>query len=126
MLNMRPLVAIDLNSNIDYLVLFKFINNLLRKFKDVDITFIVDDGKILEFDNNEVFKISDSYSTVELVRDLKSISDKGDSLKLESLLKLKRELGRSIVILVSDRKVKSKGELIFVFDGKRIRLLKGN
>ncbi|MCY0874439.1 MAG: hypothetical protein OWQ47_05885 [Acidianus infernus] len=123
---MRPLVAIDLNSNIDYLVLFKFINNLLRKFKDVDITFIVDDGKILEFDNNEVFKISDSYSTVELVRDLKSISDKGDSLKLESLLKLKRELGRSIVILVSDRKVKSKGELIFVFDGKRIRLLKGN
>ncbi|MUM64739.1 hypothetical protein D1867_05665 [Acidianus infernus] len=126
MLNMRPLVAIDLNSNIDYLVLFKFINNLLRKFKDVDITFIVDDGKILEFDNNEVFKISDSYSTVELVRDLKSISDKGDSLRLESLLKLKRELGRSIVILVSDRKVKSKGELIFVFDGKRIRLLKGN
>ncbi|WP_240872171.1 hypothetical protein [Acidianus infernus] len=123
---MRPLVAIDLNSNIDYLVLFKFINNLLRKFKDVDITFIVDDGKILEFDNNEVFKISDSYSTVELVRDLKSISDKGDSLRLESLLKLKRELGRSIVILVSDRKVKSKGELIFVFDGKRIRLLKGN
>ncbi|WP_231136323.1 hypothetical protein [Acidianus ambivalens] len=123
---MRPLVAIDLNSNIDYLVLFKFINNLLRKFKDVDITFIVDDGKILEFDNNEVFKISDSYSTVELVRDLKSISDKSDSLKLGSLLKLKRELGRSIVILVSDRKVKSKGELIFVFDGKRIRLLKGN
>jgi hypothetical protein len=126
MLDMRPLVAIDLNSNIDYLVLFKFINNLLRKFKDVDITFIVDDGKILEFDNNEVFKISDSYSTVELVRDLKSISDKGDSLKLGSLLKLKRELGRSIVILVSDRKVKSKGELIFVFDGKRIRLLNGN
>ncbi|MQL54525.1 hypothetical protein GFB69_01835 [Acidianus ambivalens] len=126
MLDMRPLVAIDLNSNIDYLVLFKFINNLLRKFKDVDITFIVDDGKILEFDNNEVFKISDSYSTVELVRDLKSISDKSDSLKLGSLLKLKRELGRSIVILVSDRKVKSKGELIFVFDGKRIRLLKGN
>ncbi|MDT7900780.1 MAG: hypothetical protein RRE78_02590 [Acidianus sp.] len=123
---MRPLVAIDLNSNIDYLVLFKFINNLLRKFKDVDITFIVDDGKILEFDNDEVFKISDSYSTVELVRDLKSISDKGDSLKLGSLLKLKRELGRSIVILVSDRKVKSKGELIFVFDGKRIRLLNGN
>ncbi|PVU77755.1 hypothetical protein DDW13_00275 [Acidianus hospitalis] len=126
MLDMRPLVAIDLNSNIDYLVLFKFINNLLRKFKDVDITFIVDDGKILEFDNDEVFKISDSYSTVELVRDLKSISDKGDSLKLGSLLKLKRELGRSIVILVSDRKVKSKGELIFVFDGKRIRLLNGN
>ncbi|MFP3163031.1 MAG: hypothetical protein RXQ75_04235 [Acidianus hospitalis] len=123
---MRPLVAIDLNSNIDYLVLFKFINNLLRKFKDVDITFIVDDGKILEFGNDEVFKISDSYSTVELVRDLKSISDKGDSLKLGSLLKLKRELGRSIVILVSDRKVKSKGELIFVFDGKRIRLLNGN
>lgn len=126
MSDMRPLVAIDLNSNIDYLVLFKFINNLLRKFKDVDITFIVDDGKILEFDNDEVFKISDSYSTVELVRDLKSISDKGDSLKLGSLLKLKRELGRSIVILVSDRKVKSKGELIFVFDGKRIRLLNGN
>jgi hypothetical protein len=126
MLDMRPLVAIDLNSNIDYLVLFKFINNLLRKFKDVDITFIVDDGKILEFDNYEVFKISDSYSTVELVRDLKSISDKGDYLKLGSLLKLKRELGRSIVILVSDRKVKSKGELIFVFDGKRIRLLNGN
>ncbi|AEE93427.1 conserved hypothetical protein [Acidianus hospitalis W1] len=126
MLDMRPLVAIDLNSNIDYLVLFKFINNLLRKFKDVDITFIVDDGKILEFGNDEVFKISDSYSTVELVRDLKSISDKGDSLKLGSLLKLKRELGRSIVILVSDRKVKSKGELIFVFDGKRIRLLNGN
>ncbi|MFP3217759.1 hypothetical protein [Acidianus sp.] len=123
---MRPLVAIDLNSNIDYLVLFKFINNLLRKFKDVDITFIVDDGKILEFGNDEVFKISDSYSTVELVRDLKSISDKGNSLKLGSLLKLKRELGRSIVILVSDRKVKSKGELIFLFDGKRIRLLNGN
>jgi hypothetical protein len=126
MLDMRPLVAIDLNSNIDYLVLFKFINNLLRKFKDVDITFIVDDGKILEFGNDEVFKISDSYSTVELVRDLKSISDKGNSLKLGSLLKLKRELGRSIVILVSDRKVKSKGELIFLFDGKRIRLLNGN
>ncbi|BDC19014.1 hypothetical protein HS5_19040 [Acidianus sp. HS-5] len=126
MLNMRPLVAIDLNSNINYLTLFKFINALLRKFKDVDITFMVDDGKILEFDNNEVFKVSDSYSTIELVKDLKTISDKSGSLKIGNLLRLKKELGRSIVILVSDRKVKSKGELIFIFDGNRIRVLKGN
>ncbi len=126
MLNMRPLVAIDLNSNINYLALFKFINSLLKKFKDVDITFIIDDGKILEFDNKEVFKISDSYSTIELVRDLKTISDKTNSLKIGNLLRLKKELGRSIVILVSDRKVKSKGELIFIFDGNRIRLMKGN
>ncbi|WP_236751160.1 hypothetical protein [Acidianus sp. HS-5] len=123
---MRPLVAIDLNSNINYLTLFKFINALLRKFKDVDITFMVDDGKILEFDNNEVFKVSDSYSTIELVKDLKTISDKSGSLKIGNLLRLKKELGRSIVILVSDRKVKSKGELIFIFDGNRIRVLKGN
>lgn len=125
---MRPLIALDVNSDIDYLTLFRFISLLLKKFNNVDITFILGDGSIIKVGNSEVFKISDSFSVIELVKNLKNITKKDNRhrLNINSIIKLKRELKRSIMIVVSDKKVKDTNELIFIFDGKKIRLLRGN
>lgn len=125
---MRPLIALDVNSNIDYLTLFKFISSLLKKFTDVDITFVLGDGSILKVENNEVFKISDSFSVIELVKNLKKIVDESNegNFDLNNLIKLKKELNRSLLIIVSDKKVKDSNELVFIFDGKKVRLLRGN
>jgi hypothetical protein len=123
---LRPLIAIDLNSKIDYLKLHKFVEKLLKKFKVVDAVFIIDDKSILEIDSNKVFKVSDSYSLVEVVKELRGISEHRGNLDLRSLVKLKEELKRSVVVLVSDRKAKASDSLFFVFDGQRIRTLSGN
>lgn len=125
---MRPLIALDVNSNIDYLTLFKFISSLLKRFDNIDITFVGGDGSIIKVENNEVFKISDSFSVIELVKELRKIVEDGSegNLNVNSLIKLKKELNRSILIIVSDKKIKDTKELVFIFDGKRVKLLRGN
>ncbi len=123
---LRPLVAVDLNSRIDYLTLYKFMEGLLRKFKVVDTVFIMDDKSLVEIDENKVFRVSDSYSFVEVVRNLKEISEKKGTLDLKSLIRLQKELGRSIVVLVSNRKAKPLGNMLIVFDGKKVKALAGN
>ncbi len=123
---LRPLIAIDLNSRIDYLKLYNFVEKLLRKFKVVDAVFIIDDKSILEIDSHKVFKVSDSYSLVEVVKELKGLSERKGNLDLGSLVTLKRELNRSVVVVVSDRKAKANDNLLFVFDGRRIKTISGN
>lgn len=123
---LRPLVAVDLNSRIDYLALYKFMEGLLKKFKVVDTVFIMDDKSIVEIDENKVFRVSDSYSFVEVVRNLKELSEKKGKLDLKSLIILQKELGRSLVVLVSNRKARSLGNLLIVFDGKKVKTLAGN
>ncbi|EZQ02398.1 hypothetical protein CM19_00425 [Candidatus Acidianus copahuensis] len=123
---MKLLIAMDLNSSIEYSRLRKFVESLLYKFRDVDVTFLIDDGSILKLGNDEVFKVSDPDSFVELTKDLKSISTKKGNLRIGNIIRLKRELGRSILVLVSNRKVKNSDELILVYNGKKISALIGN
>ncbi|WP_240931357.1 hypothetical protein [Acidianus sulfidivorans] len=126
---MNPLIAIDVNSNIDYLTLFKFISSLRKKFKNIDIAFVIGDGSIIKIGKDEVFRISDAFSVIELMRNFKTIIEKDNKkqkLNIDSLVKLKRELHRTIMIIVSDKKINEPNELIFTFDGKKIKLLKGN
>ncbi|ARM77092.1 hypothetical protein [Acidianus manzaensis] len=128
-MNLNPLIAIDVNSNIDYLTLFKFISSLKRKFKNIDIAFVIGDGSIIKVGKDEVFRISDSFSVIELMKNFKTIIDderKKQKFNINNLLKLKKELHRSVMIIVSDKKINSSDEIIFTFDGKKIRLLKGN
>jgi len=67
---LRPLIAIDLNSGLKYSSLRNFILRILRAFGIADVVFIIDDKNIMEFASHQVFPISDSASTVELVKTL--------------------------------------------------------
>jgi len=117
---LRPLIAIDLNSGLKYSSLRNFILRILRAFGIADVVFIIDDKNIMEFASHQVFPISDSASIVELVKDLRKISEKRDELDIEPVISLKREMGRSILIVISDRKIKHTQELVFKYNGKRL------
>ncbi|AWR99246.1 hypothetical protein [Metallosphaera hakonensis] len=117
---LRPLIAIDLNSRVGKASISRLISRVLKVFGIADVIFIMDDNSIVEFNESKVFPISDSDSVTSLVENLKKLSEKRDALDLESVLKLKRELRRSILIVVSDREVRSEREMIFRFNGKKI------
>ncbi|BCS92266.1 hypothetical protein [Metallosphaera javensis (ex Sakai et al. 2022)] len=118
---LRPLIAIDLNSNVRSRSIARFVSRILRVFGIADVIFIMDDDSIVEFNNTHVFSISDPESVTSLTENLKKLSEKKDVLDLQSVITLKRELGRSLLIVVSDRKIKREHELIFKYNGKRVQ-----
>ncbi|AEB95913.1 MAG: hypothetical protein QXR57_00185 [Metallosphaera sp.] len=118
---LRPLIAIDLNSRIGNAKIFNFVKYVLKIFGIADVVFIMDDNSIVEFDNSRIFPISDAESVVSLVDNLKALSEEKANLDLRSVIKVKRELGRSVLIVVSDRKIAQSDELIFNYNGKKIK-----
>lgn len=117
----RPLIAIDLNSKLGYSAIRKFILRVLRAFGIADVVFIIDDKNIMEFADSQVFPISDSLSIVELVRSLRKVSESREELDIEPVISLKKEMGRSILIVLSDREVKCTEELVFKYNGRRLK-----
>ncbi|MEM2662407.1 MAG: hypothetical protein QW665_04005 [Metallosphaera sp.] len=118
---LRPLIAIDLNSNVGSRSIARFVSKILRVFGIADV--ILDDESIVEFNDARVFSVSDPESVMSLTENLRKLSEKKDVLDLRSAITLKRELGRSLLIVVSDRKIKKAHELIFKYNGRKVQKL---
>ncbi len=118
---LRPLIAIDLNSNVGSRSIARFVSKILRVFGIADVIFIMDDESIVEFNDARVFSVSDPESVMSLTENLRKLSEKKDVLDLRSAITLKRELGRSLLIVVSDRKIKKAHELIFKYNGRKVQ-----
>ncbi|WOE50074.1 hypothetical protein [Sulfuracidifex metallicus] len=120
---MKPLIAIDLNCNIDDDSLKDFLKDMFQKFGALDIVFIMDDDSLVEVDHKIVHTFYNVSDVIENVNFLKKLSDKKRlSLHVNSLISLTSELKKFPLIVVTDRKLKPKlDQLLFVFDGNSLK-----
>ena len=120
---MKPLIAIDLNCNIDDNSLKDFLKDMFQKFGALDIVFIMDDDSLVEVDHKIVHTFYNISDVIENVNFLKKLSDKKRlSLHVNSLISLTSELKKFPLIVVTDRKLKPKlDQLLFVFDGNSLK-----
>ncbi|MCY0849415.1 hypothetical protein [Sulfuracidifex metallicus] len=120
---MKPLIAIDLNCNIDGDSLKDFLKDMFQKFGALDIVFIMDDDSLVEVDHKIVHTFYNISDVIENVNFLKKLSDKKRlSLHVNSLISLTSELKKFPLIVVTDRKLKPKlDQLLFVFDGNSLK-----
>ncbi|MEM2013593.1 MAG: hypothetical protein QW536_09625, partial [Metallosphaera sp.] len=68
---LRPLIAIDLNSNVGSRSIARFVSKILRVFGIADVIFIMDDESIVEFNDARVFSVSDPESVMSLTENLR-------------------------------------------------------
>ncbi|WP_338604115.1 hypothetical protein V6M85_05725 [Sulfolobus tengchongensis] len=120
---MEPLIAIDLNSNMSLSQLEDYVKKLFEKFGALDVVFIIDDDSIVELDGNLVLTFYNISELLETYRVLKKLSEvKSNRLRVTSVIRLERELKRFPLLIITDRKVVGlKRNLVFVYNGEKIR-----
>ncbi len=120
---MKPLIAIDLNSNIETDALKTFLEKMFKKFGALDVVFIMDDESLVEVEHKIVHTFYNVRDILHNFEFLRKLSDKTKlSLHISSLVSLNSELKKFPLIVVTDRSLKpTSNHLLFIFDGSSIK-----
>ncbi|AOL16905.1 hypothetical protein BFU36_09515 [Sulfolobus sp. A20] len=121
---MEPLIAIDLNSNINLEQLQEGLRKFFENFGSLDIVFLIDDDSIVELDGKLVQTFYNMNDLIESYKILKELSEtKSNRLKVTSVIRLERELRRFPLIIITNRKIIGlEKNLVFVYDGHNVKM----